>query len=86
LQLLIENAIKHNTFSKKSPLNISLFIDDQDYLNVVNNLQSRETQFGSTGIGLKNITSRYSLISDDIPIFEKTEEHYIAKIPLLSKT
>lgn len=85
LQLLIENAIKHNTFSKKSPLQLRLFIDDKDYLNVVNNLQSRETNFASTGIGLKNITNRYSLISDSIPVFEKTNEFFIVKIPLLNK-
>lgn len=85
LQLLIENAIKHNTFSKKNPLNIRLFIDENNYLNVLNNLQSRETHFASTGIGLKNIINRYALISDSVPVFEHTNESFIAKIPLLNK-
>ena len=83
LQILIENAIKHNTFSRKSPLHVRLFIDDNNYLNVVNNLQIRETHFASTGTGLENITNRYALISDRIPVFTKTDTLYIAKIPLL---
>lgn len=83
LQLLIENAIKHNTFSKKSPLYVRLFIDDEEFLNVVNNLQSRETHFASTGIGLKNIMNRYTLISERLPEFKKTDDRYIARIPLL---
>ena len=83
LQILIENAIKHNTFSRKSPLHVQLFIDDNNYLNVVNNLQSRETHFASTGTGLENITNRYALISDRAPVFTKTDALFIAKIPLL---
>jgi PAS domain S-box-containing protein len=85
LQLIIENAIKHNTFSKVNPLLIELFIDDNRYLNIVNNLQSRKTQMGSTGVGLVNIIKRYSLLSDLQPIFEMTDDHFYAKIPLIDK-
>lgn len=85
LQLLIENAIKHNAFSTKSPLKIRLFIDEHDYLNVVNNLQIREKHIASTGVGLSNISSRYSLICDKAPVFEQTENEFIAKIPLLER-
>jgi sensor histidine kinase YesM len=83
LQLLIENSIKHNVFSKKSPLKIDIFSDENDFLNVINNLQIRETNFASTGIGLKNIINRYKLITLKEPVFEKTENQFIAKIPLL---
>jgi PAS domain S-box-containing protein len=85
LQLLIENAIKHNTFSRKSPLRVKMFIDDEKCLNVVNNLQSRETRMNSTGIGLVNITKRYALLSEKQPEFEITENEFIARIPLISK-
>lgn len=85
LQLLIENAIKHNTFSKKNPLNIDLYIEDDKYLNVVNNLQSRKTHMVSTGIGLINISKRYSLLSDRQPVFEDTGDRFIARIPLILK-
>ncbi len=85
LQLLIENAIKHNVFSAKMPLKIRLFTDKDDYLNVVNNLQVREKQVVSTGIGLKNISSRYSLICDKKPVFEQSDTQFIARIPLLER-
>lgn len=85
LQLLIENAIKHNTFSKKSPLYIELFIDENNFLNIINNLQSRETRAISTGVGLVNIRKRYMLLSDKEPVFEISNKKFVAKIPLLNK-
>lgn len=85
MQLLIENAIKHNAMSKKSPLVIDIFIDDKDRLNVVNNLQEREAHMVSTGVGLKNIENRYRLLNNSIPVFVKTNTHFIARIPLLEE-
>jgi sensor histidine kinase YesM len=85
LQLLIENAIKHNTFSKSNPLNISINIDSDNFLVIRNNTQIRETQIQSTGVGLANITNRYRLISEREPVFEKTETEYIAKVPLIAE-
>jgi len=83
IQLIIENAIKHNIFSKSEPLKINIFIDDQHRLNIVNNLNLRETKLASTGVGLKNIIRRYELVSDQVPEFIKTTSHFIAKLPLL---
>lgn len=83
IQLIIENAIKHNTFSKAQPLKIEIFVDEQLRLNIVNNLNERETKFVSTGVGLENINRRYALVSDQKPEFLKTSEHFIAKLPLL---
>jgi PAS domain S-box-containing protein len=83
IQLIIENAIKHNTFSKAQPLRIEIFVDDQQRLNIINNLNVRETKFVSTGVGLENINRRYALVSDQKPEFLKTKEHFIAKLPLL---
>ncbi|HET6557802.1 MAG TPA: PAS domain S-box protein [Prolixibacteraceae bacterium] len=83
MQLLIENAIKHNAMSKRSPLVIDIFIDSANRLNVVNNLQEREAHMTSTGVGLKNIQNRYRLLNNTIPAFEKTNTHFIAKIPLI---
>jgi len=82
LQLLIENAIKHNSMSKKAPLKIEIFIDKENILNIVNNLQERESHMVSTGVGLKNIEHRYHLLEMTAPEFYKTETHFIAKIPL----
>jgi PAS domain S-box-containing protein len=85
MQLLIENAIKHNSMSKKSPLVIDIFIDDNNHMNVVNNLQEREAHMTSTGVGLKNIQNRYRLLNNTIPVFEKTETHFRARIPLVAE-
>lgn len=84
LQILIENAIKHNAFSKSNPLRIEISVDKDDYLIVKNNIQIRENHIQSTRVGLTNIKNRYKLISDKIPVFEKTETEYIAKIPLIA--
>lgn len=83
IQLLIENAVKHNTFSKVKPLKIEIFVDRQQKLNIVNNLNLRETKFASTGVGLENISRRYALVSDQKPEFNKTVNQFIAKLPLL---
>ncbi len=85
MQLLIENAIKHNSMSKKSPLVINIFIDDNNFLNVVNNLQEREAHMVSTGVGLKNIQNRYRLLNNTVPVFEKTDTHFRALIPLVAE-
>ncbi len=83
IQLIIENAIKHNTFSKAQPLKIEIFVDEQQRLNIINNLNVRETKFVSTGVGLENINRRYALVSDQKPEFQKTTEHFMARLPLL---
>jgi PAS domain S-box-containing protein len=84
MQLLIENAIKHNIMSKSEPLTIDVFIDADNFLNIVNNLQERPSQLVSTGVGLKNIQNRYLLLNNTEPIFEKTKTHFIAKVPLVT--
>ena len=86
MQLLIENAIKHNAMSKKSPLVIDIYIDENNLLNVVNNLQEREAHMTSTGVGLKNIQNRYRLLNNSLPVFEKTVSHFRALIPLVSES
>ncbi len=85
LQLIIENAIKHNTMSKKMPLHIKIFADEQKMLNVTNNLQERESHMASTGVGLRNIAHRYKLLEMPEPEFYKTETHFVARIPLKKK-
>jgi PAS domain S-box-containing protein len=83
MQLLIENAIKHNVMSKSRPLVIDIFVDENNYLNVINCLQERPSQVVSTGLGLRNIINRYQLLNLKLPVFEKTENQFIARIPLV---
>ena len=84
LQLLIENAIKHNIISEEIPLKI-LIASEGDYLKVVNNLQPRGTDLKSTGIGLKNLKARYKMLTDIPVIFEEKDSTYTAKIPLIKE-
>ena len=82
LQTLLENAVKHNGSTRKDPLVI--YVRTQDYQLVVSNkLRHRKAEAEGTGNGLQNIKNRYKYLSDQLPVFEKTKNEYIAKLPLL---
>lgn len=83
LQLLLENAIKHNVISHAKPLSINVFIE-ADHLVVENNLQVKSTQTPSTKIGLNSLQKRYELISNKALIIEDKGTKFIVKIPLLN--
>ncbi|SEI41824.1 Histidine kinase [Dyadobacter koreensis] len=83
LQLLIENAIKHNQMSKECPLIISVQIQEP-YLVVSNVIKLRPADVYSTGTGLRNIRNRYALLSKTPVIIENTTDIFRVKIPLLT--
>ncbi|MBV6441059.1 MAG: hypothetical protein DYG98_25990 [Haliscomenobacteraceae bacterium CHB4] len=83
LQLLVENAVKHNRMSAKEPLVVEVLTEDET-LVVKNALQLRPTPEASTGTGLKNITSRYALLTGRPVQAGKTDDgYYLVKVPLL---
>jgi len=85
LQMLIENATKHNIASEKRPLIITIESTDQEYLMVSNTLYEKpEDLKNRTGSGLENIKRRYKYFADKDVLTEKTETHFIAKLPLLT--
>lgn len=84
LQLLIENAIKHNMASRSKPLLITIGEDDEGNLLVCNTLQRLNYNIPSTKTGLKNIESRYKLLSDQSPEITETNCLFIVKVPLLN--
>jgi len=84
LQLLIENAVKHNSFSKKQPLVIEIYTDDNNYLTVVNNLQKREMKIEGTKVGLMNIASRFRHLTEKPPFFGEQGNQFVARVPLLN--
>ncbi len=82
LQMLIENAIKHNIISEEEPLSINISISD-NYIIVENNLQIKNIREQSLNIGLKNIKKRYSYLTNKDVLIEKGKDNFIVKLPLL---
>jgi two-component system, LytTR family, sensor kinase len=82
LQMLVENAIKHNVISKNNPLKIRLYSHNGSIV-VSNNLQEKQVKEESTHRGLQNIQSRYRLLSDELVKIEKSASEFRVEIPLL---
>lgn len=83
LQILVENAIKHNEFSDTNPLLINVTINDH-YLQVSNNANPKLYGVNSTGIGLKNLSSRYKLLFRKDITIASTKDSFIVKLPLIN--
>jgi len=80
LQLLIENAFKHNKATEECLLNIKITVDSS-YITVENNIQpSNDVEKG--GIGLKYITQQYKLYGQDV-IVEHSPQLFVVKIPYI---
>ena len=82
LQLLIENAIKHNVVSKKNPLSINIFEEDK-HIVVQNNIQLKDVKEESTNIGLNNIRSRYDYLCGKDALIVNSEEVFTVKVPII---
>ncbi len=82
LQLLIENAIKHNTASREHPLTIKIYCEGA-YLIVQNKIYLKSSGVVSTGIGLNNIAKRYELLSDKNVEIINDGNIFTVKIPLI---
>jgi len=82
LQIVLENAIKHNAISSSKPLRIELFYD-QSYVWVRNNIQARISSAFSSGLGQKNLCKRYALITEMQPEFIVETHHYLVKLPMI---
>jgi len=81
LQLMLENAIKHNEISNEKPLHIEVKREG-DFVVVKNNLQLKSTLPMSARMGQKNLQERYRLMGERIPEFCQEGEFYVARIPL----
>jgi len=85
LQMLVENAVKHNVASKSNPLEVSIYKEGQSMV-VENKLQKRLNDTASTGLGLLNIQERYRHISDQNMAVVNGPEVFRVTLPILKMT
>ncbi|WBU88702.1 2TM domain-containing protein [Cellulophaga omnivescoria] len=84
LQLLLENAVKHNIVSSNKPLRLK--VEEVDNMLIVsNNLQEKKVVKKSSGVGLKNIHQRYQMLTDRTVIINKGETEFSVHLPILTK-
>lgn len=82
LQMLVENAVKHNEVSKRAPLKVEIQ-EENGYVIVRNNLQPRSQHTESSGVGLENIRARYQFLSNQPVVVLALEDYFEVKIPLV---
>lgn len=86
LQLLVENAIKHNIVQKSKPLLIEITSSGESDLVISNNLQLKSKQLVlSHGVGLKNIAERYSIANAGTPVIREENGFFTVRLPLVAE-
>ncbi|MEM8999398.1 MAG: histidine kinase [Bacteroidota bacterium] len=85
LQMLVENALKHNLYSKERPLQITISSIQSDALAIKNNLQKRTLKEATTRLGLKNIKERYAFYTNKQVLVREEADYFEIIIPLLGK-
>jgi hypothetical protein len=83
LQLLLENALKHNVASLAHPLTVDIHVEEGRTLVVRNNLRQRQGTVDGTGTGLTNVKQRYAILSDRPVDVIETREHFLVALPLM---
>ena len=84
LQLLLENAVKHNTVTSNKPLHIKIYEDKGDLI-VENNFQPKQIVKKSSGVGLSNIMQRYQLLTNRKVDINQQANRFAVAIPMLTK-
>jgi ligand-binding sensor domain-containing protein len=83
LQLLIENAVKHNAVSHETPLTVYVNVKDNRSLIIRNTLNPKMHPEPSAGIGLQNIISRFQIVSGEKVIVSFIHDEFVVQIPLI---
>jgi Histidine kinase/7TM diverse intracellular signalling len=83
LQLLVENAVKHNVALPDQPLTIAIATDGHNQLQVRNNIQRKSVRVGSNGVGLANILSKYQMLNQPMPTILENEGQFVVTLPLI---
>ena len=84
LQLLLENAVKHNIVTASKPLHIKVTEED-GMLVVSNNLQEKQVVRKSSGVGLQNIKQRYNILTDRKVVINETASDFSVRLPMLTR-
>jgi LytS/YehU family sensor histidine kinase len=84
LQMMLENAVKHNVISKNEPLRVVMGKTDNGELFVENNLQPKSNVSGSNRIGLDNLRARYQYLTNKEMQISKNEHFFRVTIPLIN--
>jgi ligand-binding sensor domain-containing protein len=83
LQMLAENAFKHNTVTAGKPLRIEIFINESGNLVIRNNKIARITDEPSTGTGLENLSNRFRLLSGEMPVIHDNFDSFTVILPVI---
>ena len=86
LQLLVENAVKHNEISNRKPLMISVALTTDHYICVSNPIQAKLSTEAGTGVGLANLSKRYQLLYNKEILISADENTFEVKLPLINET
>ncbi|OLY93276.1 Histidine kinase [Cnuella takakiae] len=84
LQLLVENAVKHNIAHREKPLQICIETNSKGWLVVSNNLQRKLGKVHSTHIGLNNIAAKYRLLNQPEVVIQETGGRFCVSLPLIA--
>ena len=82
LQILVENALKHNVISKEKPLKIHINCDDS-YISISNYIQRKSVLSNSSGLGLPNLKERIKLITSKEMVINQENNQFIVRLPLV---
>jgi len=85
LQMLLENAVKHNVISIKRPLKV-VITSDKNFIVVKNNYQPKQPEGYSSGMGLSNIKNQYAYLSKAEVEITNMNKEFVVKIPLIDST
>jgi sensor histidine kinase YesM len=84
LQILMENAVRHNEISKRNPLEISIATTQNHSLVVSNTINKKFSPEPGAGVGLVNLSNQYRILGDQDISIRKEDQKFIVEIPLLS--
>ncbi|MFC5410268.1 sensor histidine kinase [Larkinella bovis] len=83
LQLLVENAVKHNVVMKTKPLLVELQTDGLANLHIRNNIQKKKQGVVSNGVGLTNILAKYEMLNQPRPSVREEGGQFVVALPLI---